>query len=209
MGLVWKTIELALADKKLEKNQWEVVLPEALHSLRTLLCTATNKTPHERFLSFPRRSATGHSLPSWLTDNQKVLMKRHARRSKFEPYCDEVDLVSVNPTHAQVKLPCGREMTVSLRDLAPLPQKGIDPPEVATPIDNVPFKPRKPLIDNTPSKPHKTEIQPPSGPTISDLQPTTSSPTSNSDTFSTSVTPEHRISARVTKGIPPERFVPG
>ena len=51
-----------------------------------------------------------------------MLLKRHARRSKFEPLVDEVDLVSVNPTSARVRFEGGREVSVSLRDVAPLPQ---------------------------------------------------------------------------------------
>ena len=43
------------------------------------------------------------------------------RHSKYEPLCDEVDLVAINPTHARVRFPCGREASVSLRHLAPLP----------------------------------------------------------------------------------------
>ena len=33
-------------------SRWESVLAEALHSIRSLLCTTTNATPHERFLFF-------------------------------------------------------------------------------------------------------------------------------------------------------------
>ena len=122
-GVIWKSIELALYSEKLDKTLWEHVLPVVLHSLRTLLCTATNQTPHERLFSFRihRRSATGSSLPSWLLNKGKVLVKRHVRHSKYEPLCDEVDLVAINPTHARVRFPCGREASVSLRHLAPLP----------------------------------------------------------------------------------------
>jgi len=31
---------------------WETVLLDALHAMRSLLCTATNATPHELFLRF-------------------------------------------------------------------------------------------------------------------------------------------------------------
>ena len=120
-GVIWKSIQLALSSKNLPIEQWEQVIPEVLHSQRTLLCTATNQTPHERIFSYPRRSASGSSVPSWLLKQGKVLVKRHARQSKYEPLCDEVDVVAVNPTHASVRYPSGREDSVSLRDLAPLP----------------------------------------------------------------------------------------
>jgi len=42
--------------------------------------------------------------------------------SKNEPLVDEVEVVDVNPTYARVRYPGGREVTVSLRDLAPRPQ---------------------------------------------------------------------------------------
>ena len=50
-----------------------------------------------------------------------MLARRHVRRSKYDSLCDEVDLVSVNPTNARIRYSGGREDTVSLRDLAPLP----------------------------------------------------------------------------------------
>jgi hypothetical protein len=56
-------------------------------------------------------------------------MKRHARASKYEPFVEEVDIIEVNPSYAQVKTSSGKELTVSLRDLAPLP------PELAIPSE--------------------------------------------------------------------------
>ena len=122
-GIIWQTVQLALDSKGLPLSSWEDVLPEALHSIRTLPCTFTNTSPHERLFNFARRSASGNSLPSWLVSNTKVLMKRHVRKTKYEPLCDKVDLIAVNPTNARVQLESGRQVTVSLRDLAPLPLK--------------------------------------------------------------------------------------
>lgn len=48
-----------------------------------------------------------------------VLMKRHGRISKFEPLVDEVELLHSNIDYAHVKLPSGRETTVSTKHLAP------------------------------------------------------------------------------------------
>ena len=49
-GIIWSAVKLALKSRNLDIRQWEFVfvLPEALHSIRSLLCTATNSTPHER-----------------------------------------------------------------------------------------------------------------------------------------------------------------
>ncbi|XP_059059911.1 uncharacterized protein LOC131853113 [Achroia grisella] len=54
-GTLWRTIQLSLRSKNLDIRYGEDVLPLALHSIRSLLCTATNATPHEMFC-FPRRS---------------------------------------------------------------------------------------------------------------------------------------------------------
>ena len=51
----------------------------------------------------------------------KVLLRRHVKNSKYDDQCDEVDLVESNPSYARVRLPNGREKSVSLRDLAPMP----------------------------------------------------------------------------------------
>ena len=119
-GIVWKHIRLALTSRNLPEAQWETVLPEVLHSIRSLLCTATNATPHERLFSYQRRSPSGHSLPSWLATPGPVLLRRHARTNKYEPLVEEVQLLEANPQYAHVRFPDGRESTVSMRDLAPV-----------------------------------------------------------------------------------------
>ena len=63
-GIIWKTVQLALANRKMPISKWESVITEGLNAIRTLLCTSTNATPHERFFSFQRRSSIGTSLPS-------------------------------------------------------------------------------------------------------------------------------------------------
>ena len=102
-------------------------LPEALHSVRTLLSTATNNTPHERFLPFPRRSVLGRSLPTWLITPNTVLLKRFVR-NKSEPLCDEVEHLDANPKTALVRFPDGRESTVSVSDF----NEPCDVPETPT-----------------------------------------------------------------------------
>ena len=64
VGIVWKGIKLCLKTLKLPISRWELVLDNALHAIRSLLCVATNVTPHQRFLSYQRRSSTGDSLSS-------------------------------------------------------------------------------------------------------------------------------------------------
>ena len=118
-GTVWKAITMALNTRGLPVTHWQDVLPDALHSLRSLLCTATNCTPHERFFKFERRSSTGGSVPTWLSTPGPVLLKRHVRASKSDPLVDEVQLLQANPQYAHVRHTDGRETTVSIRHLAP------------------------------------------------------------------------------------------
>ena len=118
-GSLWKAITLALKTQGLPVNCWQEVLSDALHSIRSLLCTATNATPHERLFAFQRRSTSGISVPTWLTVPGPVLLKRHVRNSKYEPLVDEVELIEANPKYAHVKFPHGRVDTVSTKHLAP------------------------------------------------------------------------------------------
>jgi hypothetical protein len=118
-GTIWKTIMLALKTRNLNVNQWEMVLNDALHSIRSLLCTTTNMTPHERFFIHPRRSSNGTSLPTWLTRPGPVLIKRSVRSSKYEPLVEEAHLIEANPEYAFVRKSNGQETTVSLKHLAP------------------------------------------------------------------------------------------
>lgn len=70
----------------------------------------------------PRRSINGQSLPTWLHSPGPVYMRKQVRRSKYEPLVEEVQLIQSNPEYSYVRLPDGRETTVSNRSLAPLPR---------------------------------------------------------------------------------------
>ena len=104
---------------------------------------ATNQTPHERLFNYQRRSASGHTLPSWLLKKGTVLLRKNTRRSKYDPICEEVELIDLTPTYAKVKMPSGRETTVSLRDLAPVPN--LDPNVMENNVDSE--SPAEHLID--------------------------------------------------------------
>ena len=87
--------------------------------LRSLLCVATNSTPHEQFFNFQQRSCTVQSLPTLLTSNKIAFVRRFIRHSKSDPYVDEVELVNVNPTYAEVGYFNDRKATISSRHLSP------------------------------------------------------------------------------------------
>ena len=117
-GTIWNTIKLALRTRGLKITKWETVIPEALHSLRSLLCTATNEIPHDRFLKFSRRSMFGTRASLWITEPGSVYVRKHVR-DKYDPLVDEVELLNANQNHAVVRYPEGREVTISTRDIAP------------------------------------------------------------------------------------------
>ena len=60
-GIIWSSVKLAVKSLKLHISQWELVLPDVLHSIRSLLCATTNETPHERLFKYKRRSSFGVS----------------------------------------------------------------------------------------------------------------------------------------------------
>uniref|UniRef100_A0A1Y1KRZ4 Integrase catalytic domain-containing protein n=1 Tax=Photinus pyralis TaxID=7054 RepID=A0A1Y1KRZ4_PHOPY len=121
---LWKAIQLALKTHNLPIEQWEKVLSFALHSIRSLLCTTINCTPHERMFRHNRRSPNGTSMPTWLTEAEQVLLRRCDRSSKYQPLVEEVDLLESNADYSFVRLRDGRETTVSNRHLAPIGGQG-------------------------------------------------------------------------------------
>lgn len=118
-GIIWRTIQLSLKSQRLRIDQWESVLQEALHAIRSLLCTATNCTPHERMFIYPRRSSNGTTVPTWLSVPGPVYLRKHVRTNKYEPLVEEVQLIEANPDYAHVRFLNGKETTVSTRHLAP------------------------------------------------------------------------------------------
>ena len=115
-GMLWKAVTMALKSRDLSNSQFFLML----YTLYTLiLSTATNSTPQERLFDYQRRSASGQSLPSWLTTPGPVLVKRHVRQSKYDPIVDEAEFLEANPQYAHVRFSNGKESTVSLRDMTP------------------------------------------------------------------------------------------
>ena len=122
--IIWSGVKLALKDQNLLISKWEAVSPRVLHSVRFLLCTATNSTPHEHFLNFQQRSIFKISIPSWLCSPGTVLVQWYVRHNKYEPLVEEVDLIRATPQYAHIRFNNGRESNVSLGDVAPVPGPG-------------------------------------------------------------------------------------
>ena len=75
-GIIWKTINLALKSNKLHVSQWESEITDALHSMRSLLCTSTNSTPYERLFNYQRNSTSGNSVHTSLSTPGTALLRR-------------------------------------------------------------------------------------------------------------------------------------
>ena len=82
-GVIWKAVTMSLKSKNLPLKNWQDVLPDVLHSVHSLLCTATNETPRERFFGFSRRSSAGASIPTWLATPGPVNIKRHCAQVRW------------------------------------------------------------------------------------------------------------------------------
>ena len=150
---LWKSITMALKSRGLPQTHWQDVLPDALHSIRSLLCTSTNATPHERLFVFQRRSTSGTSVPTWLTEKDTALLKRSVRLSKQDPLCDEVQLLHINPQYAHIRTPDGSEKSVSLSQLS---QPGEGRPNVV----------EEPIVSHTPSQEGIVSVPPVNEPVL-------------------------------------------
>ena len=103
---------------------------QTLHSIRTLLSTAMNATPHEQLFNYPHRSSSGCFVPIWLIIPVKVFLKRYVRQSKYDPIVEETELIEANPRYAHIRLQNSKEITVLLRNLAPAGLVPNYPPEI-------------------------------------------------------------------------------
>jgi len=157
---VWKTVSLILKSRNLGPHLWELILPDALHGVRTLLCTATNASSHERFFPFSRRSMLGRS-PSWTITPGTVLLKKFVR-NKSDPLREEVDLLDANPKSALIRFQDGREITVSTSDLTPA-GRCVDSPDSYESIDDstADVEPLVPVTSPSKSSQNSEEIDVP------------------------------------------------
>jgi len=159
-GLLWRTIQLRLAEEGKPQNQWAEELHKALMNIRALPSRALGfQSPHDLFCAFARRSTlnpidavqtNGEAmirLPDWLVVGNLAFAKRHVRNTKDDPLVDQVTILElISPYVARVKFSeSGREVTVSTRHLSrhpqgadePPPQRQEDPDDQADDLDSV------------------------------------------------------------------------
>ena len=84
-GIIYKTVELAFKTKELPIKHWKIVLLDA------------------PLFHYQRKSATGYSVPSWLSEPGKVLLKQFLKNLKYESDVTEVELLEGNPQYAYIK----------------------------------------------------------------------------------------------------------
>ena len=203
IGSVWQAVKLALKSRGLPVHRWEDVLPDVVHSMRSLLCTTSNATPHELFFNFKRKTFCGPSLPTWLMEPGPVLIRNFTRASKHDNVVQEVDLLHANPAYAKVRYPDGHEATVSLDDLAPTARYQNGKSQLSETVLDESSSIQASDVNKTNS----------STPTPSSNDESISFPQESSRTYGDEPleepkknSPTLRRSARCNKGIPPVRY---
>ena len=113
-GVIWKGVLCNLHSRGLTEDRWEEMLPDVLASIRTLICTATNSTPHDRFFGFPRRRSSALRIANWLAPDNNIYVKTFVR-NKSDPPVKPAHVVEViNDQFVRVQRPSGMIDTVSL-----------------------------------------------------------------------------------------------
>ena len=108
IGIIWKSIRLSLKSNNLSLSCWETVLPNALLSIRSLLNTTADTTPHELFFNFNKLSCKGRFLPAWLSIPGLVMLRKSLRNHKNDDLVEEMQLLDANPQYANIRYRDGR-----------------------------------------------------------------------------------------------------
>ena len=112
-GTVWKGVVCTLHFRGLQPDRWEDILPDVLASIRALICTSTQETPHERFFGFKRRAPAKWNLPSWLAPGHPVYVKSFVR-NKGDPIVQPAEVVEpLNNQFTRIRRHNGAVDTVS------------------------------------------------------------------------------------------------
>ena len=130
-GTIWKAVTMALKSRQLPTKAWQEILGDALNSIRSLLCTSINCTPHKLLFTYQRKSTSSTSVPSWMATPGPVLLKRFTRSFKYDPLVEEVELLEANPRYADVWFLNGSEDTLANKHLAPL-RNNMEEPQTVT-----------------------------------------------------------------------------
>ena len=112
-GTLWKAIQISLHFCSMKLSCWEDVLPDALHSIRSLLGTMTNMMPHERLFKYTCKSTSGTPISTWAKPGS-IYIRNHTKSSKYDPPVTPASLLEINLHYAHERLPSGVETTVNI-----------------------------------------------------------------------------------------------
>jgi hypothetical protein len=134
--------------------------------------------------------------------NGKALVKKHVRTSKYDPWVEECEIMHATPSYVQIKTVSGKEQTVSLRDLAPLPSSDGNSndlvqnlPSSDKMLPSIPPLQTVPLPVLQPQPTHQNQHSPPNQ-EVEPLQPVSSQP----------VLPEQILRRSSRHSVPVERL---
>jgi transposase InsO family protein len=133
VGIIWKTITLELEQLKLSMHQWDTVVDRALASIRALINTSTNETPHSRMFVFAHNRVFNES--NYVEAEKEMYLRKFVRNKSDPLVAEKVTIVNYNPNYSDILHANGRSDRVSNNDLTPCP-------DVSEEVD-VP-----PLVDN-------------------------------------------------------------
>ena len=105
---------------------------------------------------YPFLTTAGNSVPSWLAQPGPVYVRKHARKSKYDPVVETAELIEANPEYAFIRLQNGHETTASLRDLAPCGAHEVVDDSGSSTSESL-------AVDVTPEPEHEATAEPPVG----------------------------------------------
>ena len=159
-----------LRENGLKPDDWELVVGESLFILRSRICNATGKSPHDMFFSFQRRIfANSNDLDSLeapqtvknkdLKRGSHVLIRNFVRHRKTDPFVKEREVVTdiLSPQSAEVTVDGRSREVINLRHLAPASTPVKSPEEPSAPNENITLK--SPVVASE-KKENKRNMQP-------------------------------------------------
>ena len=133
-GELQRVMTRILRENGLKPDDWEIVVGESLFILRSRICEATGKLPHDMFFNVQRRIfANSNDLDSLeapqIVKNRDLKRGSHVlnfvRHRKTDPFVKERGVVTdiSSPQSAEVTVDGRRPEVINLRHLAPAPTR--------------------------------------------------------------------------------------
>ena len=142
-----------LKENGLKPDDWELVVGDSLFILRSRICEATGRSPHDMFFNFQtRKFATSNDLDSLeapqivknrdLKRGSHVLIRNFVHHRKTDPFVKERRVVTdiLSPQSAEDAVDGKSPEVINLRHLAPAPTPVKSPEEPSAPNENFTLK---------------------------------------------------------------------